>query len=155
MINCVCVKRSGSFIFVSIVCTKRSDLFIFILLHNMSQILDFHQFHDQYFYYTCLCEMFEVNYLRRKYNKRSAAPLTPSIVPKISIKSCFDGFVFSRSSYNITFLCLFLCFVCFSGFASFILKYKTFCKLRARKIHFPKYFELRKLLPEIEESSVS
>ena len=112
MINCVCVRRSGSFIFVYIVCTKRSDLFIFILLHNMSQILDFHQFHDQYFYCTCLCEMFEVNYLRRKYNKRSAAPLTPSIVPKISIKSCFDGFVFQDPVIILHFyVCFYVLFV--------------------------------------------
>ena len=40
-------------------------------------ILDFD---EQFCYCTCLREMFEVNYLRGKYDKRSAAPLMPSIV---------------------------------------------------------------------------
>ena len=42
--------------------------------------LDFGPFDKQLCYCTCLREIFEVNYLRGKYNQRSAAPLMPSIV---------------------------------------------------------------------------
>ena len=37
-------------------------------------------FDKQLCYCTCLREMFEVNYFRGKCNKRTAAPLMPSIV---------------------------------------------------------------------------
>ena len=40
-------------------------------------------FDKQLCYCTFLCKMFKVNYLRGKYNKRSAAPLLPSIVFRI------------------------------------------------------------------------
>ena len=42
--------------------------------------LDFDPFGKQLCYCTCLCKIFEVNYLRGKYNQCSAAPLMPSIV---------------------------------------------------------------------------
>ena len=55
-----------------------------------SQILEFDQFDEQYCYCDCLRKMFEVNYLRRKNNKGSAALLMASIVVKSGIKSCFE-----------------------------------------------------------------
>ena len=45
-----------------------------------SQILNFDPFGKLLCYCTCLCEMFEVNYFRGKYNQRLAAPFMPSIV---------------------------------------------------------------------------
>ena len=44
-----------------------------------SQILDFDSFDKQLCYCICLYKMFEVNYLRGKYNQRSAAPIMPDI----------------------------------------------------------------------------
>ena len=38
------------------------------------------EFGKQLYYCTCLCKMFEVNYLRGNYDKYSAASLMPSIV---------------------------------------------------------------------------
>ena len=49
--------------------------------------------------------MFEVNDLRKKCNKRSAAPLMSSIVLKSIMKSCFDGVVFQDA------VTLYLCFI--------------------------------------------
>ena len=45
-----------------------------------SQIFDFDSFDKQLCYCTCLREMFEVSFLRGKYNQRQVAPLVPSIV---------------------------------------------------------------------------
>ena len=39
----------------------------------------------------------------------------------------------------IELICLCLCVAFFAGFGSLFLKYKKFFKLRARKLHFPKY----------------
>ena len=78
------MKRADSFLSVSTICVKRSDLLISILLHNIRS------FDEQYCYCDCLRKMFEVNYLRRKNNKGSAAPLMASIVVKSDIKSCFE-----------------------------------------------------------------
>ena len=55
--------------------------------------MDFDQFDEKHSYCTCLSEMSEVNYLKGKFNERSAAPLMSSIVLKSGIKSCFDGVV--------------------------------------------------------------
>ena len=87
--------------------------------------------------------MFEVNYLRGKYNKRSATPLMHFIVLKSGIKSCFDGFVFQDTV--ITLCCIFalhgvsLCFTSkrffnFSRSESYLLKYKFFEKFLFPKI---------------------
>ena len=41
-----------------------------------------------------LREMFKVNYLQGKHNKRSPAPLMPSFVLKSGVKNCFGGVIF-------------------------------------------------------------
>ena len=70
-------------------------------------------------YCVCLREMFKVNYLRGKYNKRSAAPLCLPLFFAFSsellnsgIKSCFDGAVFQdavcEECFSIRLRCLHL-----------------------------------------------
>ena len=80
-------------------------------------------FDKQICFCTGLREMFEVNYLRAKYNKRSAAPLMPSIfffafsskVLNSGIKSCFDEVVFLDAAceecFSIHLRCLHLYFL--------------------------------------------
>ena len=80
-------------------CIKCSGSFISLLLHNI--ILSLMMFklwashiNEQYCYCTCLRKTFKVNYLQGKHNKRSPAPLMPSVVLKSGIKSCFGGVIF-------------------------------------------------------------
>ena len=73
----------------------------------ISQILDFDQFDEQHCYCTCFRQMFEVNHLRRKYNKRSAAPPMPSTVLKSGIKSYFDKVVFQEAVIMLHLCCIF------------------------------------------------
>ena len=62
----------------------------------------------------CLWEIFQVNYLRGKYNQRSASPLCllllfvfSSEVLNNGIKSCFDEVVFQDASYEECFIYVF------------------------------------------------
>ena len=94
MLAFVLVKQSDSFISISIDCVKRFDSLISILLHYIVLLcLNFEQVKfwaliklmttlllqkqppEVFCYCNFLRQIFEINYLRGKYNKRSVAVL--------------------------------------------------------------------------------
>ena len=124
MSNLVCVKRSDSFIFVSIVCVKHTDSFISILLHNIKVVLCLNLQQAKFWTLINLMNNIVIVLVCVKCSKLITSeentisiqqlPLCPPLffvfsseVLSSSIKICFDGVVFQDAVIMLYLCCIF------------------------------------------------